>query len=421
MSGKEIKVIIETTAKQDVTPLLDDASGSLEKVVGDGAQIASKCGANHLANESGLTSNLEGFNPDNAVADAGTLGQQATTAADDSVAAPANSRIANILDPGHDEEPAVDAPTPEEPSGPVTDPGAPEGGGPAGPPPVGPGPEGPPPQDPPTPSAPDPSAPQYDRNALSSDTDSYGQEIDKALAEHPELNMDRATYDQLRVSPTNDMTDAQVHGLVTVRNSIPIKGKLLTKVIKPEIMEKYMSNGRDLAPDDRFNPNMFGNSIARGADTADLVTPQQLRNGLSLDDGFPAGSPKSWTPIPEGATEAYQLRMPAPDNMQAGVSFGAVRPTFDDSVPTQDVAAQTADAQAAADRVATAAGQSGDGTLLTAPFTGTGYTEGGIPEWQAGFTEFGGRAEMWKVTADGQESMVGYYDPDLREWTPTNA
>ncbi|WP_152617760.1 hypothetical protein [Phaeacidiphilus oryzae] len=66
------------------------------------------------------------------------------------------------------------------------------------------------------------------------------------------------------------------------------------------------------------------------------------------------------------------------------------------------------DDPALADRVAHMAGQD-KGRPWQDPFTGTGYTGGGVPEWDARPVEFQGRAEIWKITPDGREAMAGYF------------
>lgn len=147
----------------------------------------------------------------------------------------------------------------------------------------------------------------------------------------------------------------------------------------------------------------MGGSIARGTDTADLTTPGALRQDLALDDGG-AG----WSPVQGDATSAYQLRLPAPEKLD-GLS-----PTYG------TVAQDGADAgalQTKADEVAQAAGQ-GSGKVWDAPFTGTGYTQGGVPEWNAPRDTLPDGSEIWQMNADGTESAAGYFDKTLGKWRP---
>jgi hypothetical protein len=234
----------------------------------------------------------------------------------------------------------------------------------------------------------DAARPRFGNDALR-DSPNFNDEIDRQLNAR---GLDRAEHDRLRVTRTNDLTDEQIQQVVDVRNGIRIQdGQMITKVLHPDVAKAYANNLDHLPNGDDFSPGSFGGSIARGTDTADLRTPAQLRDALALDD-----KGAGWTPVPDGASEAYQLRMHAPDGLRADTTFGAVGD------------------QAAANRVAEMAGQSG-GRAWKDPFTGTGYTGGGVPEWQAFGTEFPGRAEIWKMTPDGQESMVGYFEQG--RWT----
>ena len=237
----------------------------------------------------------------------------------------------------------------------------------------------------------DPATPQFDNEALR-DGKNYNDQIDDELDAR---GLDRAEHDQLRTSRTNDLTDEQLQQVVDVRNSIKIQdGQPITKVLHPDVASSYLSNAEHLPNGDQFFPKSFGGSIARGTDTADLNTPDQLRDALALDD---KGAKPSWSPVPPGTTEAYQLRLAAPENLKAETTFGAVGD------------------QAAADHVAQMAGQPA-GRAWGDPFTGTGYTAGGVPEWQASGMEFPGRAEIWKMTDDGQESLAGYFNTDTMRW-----
>ncbi|MFC1409687.1 hypothetical protein ACEZCY_25940 [Streptacidiphilus sp. N1-12] len=243
----------------------------------------------------------------------------------------------------------------------------------------------------PSPATLDAAAPQLGRDALH-DGEDFNTQIDQELNAR---GLDRAEHDRLRTSPTNDLTDEQIQQVVDVRNSIKIAdGQVVTKVLGPDVAKSYLENADHLPNGKKFDPSLFGGSIARGTDTAALTTPSELRDALALDD-----KGAGWTPIPEGASHAYQLRTHAPDNLPASTTFGAV------------------DDPAVAQHVADLAGASG-GRAWQDPFTGTGYTGGGIPEWDANPTAFLGRAEIWRMTPDGGESLAGYFDGT--RWTKTD-
>ncbi|MDR3031747.1 MAG: hypothetical protein LBV78_01300, partial [Kitasatospora sp.] len=161
-----------------------------------------------------------------------------------------------------------------------------------------------------------PLEPEHYGNGALRDGPGYQQEIDRELAPR---GLDRAEHDRLRLTPTNDLDEQQLRQVVQVRDAIKLdEGRMVTKIVKPDVAEAYLENSASLGGR-AFDPGEFRGSIARGSDTADLRSMDDLRNGLALDDGG-AG----WTPVPPGASEAYQLRFPAPHGMQADPTLGAV-------------------------------------------------------------------------------------------------
>lgn len=227
------------------------------------------------------------------------------------------------------------------------------------------------------------AAPQLSRDALH-DSPDFNTQIDQELNAR---GLDRAEHDRLRTTPTNDLTDEQIQQVVDVRNTIKIAdGQVVTKVLGPDVAKSYLENAKALPDGNKFDPTLFGGSIARGTDTAGLTTPTELRDALALDD-----KGAGWTPVPEGASEAYQLRLHAPEDLNAATTFGAVK---------DPVAAQ---------HVADLAGVS-KGRPWNDPFTGTGYTGGGIPEWEAARTKVPDGSEIWRMTPDGKESLAASFD-----------
>ncbi|MFD3942773.1 hypothetical protein [Streptomyces sp. NPDC058579] len=240
----------------------------------------------------------------------------------------------------------------------------------------------------PTAEASEDEAERHDNSALR-DGPSYQQEIDDQLGAR---GLDRSEHDKLRLTRTNELSEAQAREVVGVRDAIKLdEGRMVTKVIAPPTMQAYLDNATSLG-EDPFNPGEFRGSIARGSDTVDLRSMDQLRDGLALDDGG-AG----WSPVPPGASEAYQLRFPAPHDMRANPSFGAV------------------DDERLANHIASMADQS-MGRAWRDPFLGTGYTGGGIPEWIAESTGFPDHAEIWRMHADGTEAAVGFFDKNEGRW-----
>ncbi|MEY9849699.1 hypothetical protein [Streptacidiphilus sp. MAP5-3] len=249
-------------------------------------------------------------------------------------------------------------------------------------------------------AAADLSTPQFGSAALR-DSPNFDDQIDQALEG---TGLSREEYDGLRLTPTHELTVEQIQQVAGVRNAIGIQdGQIVTKVVDREVADGYLANDHELFGGN-FDPTTFGNSIARGTDIADLATPAQLRDGLSLDDRG-----HGWTPVAEDAEEAYQLRFPAPKGLGASAepSYGAVGDAEADP-SLQDRADSVA-------RIAT--GRRGArGSVMEDPFTGTGYTAAGVPEWLLPRgTPLPRRAEMWKMTRDGRETMVGYYNQGV--WT----
>ncbi|MFF4532455.1 hypothetical protein ACFY1P_24705 [Streptomyces sp. NPDC001407] len=233
------------------------------------------------------------------------------------------------------------------------------------------------------------AAEKYGNSALR-DGPSYQVELDDQLGTR---GLDHSEHDKLRLTRTNELSEAQAREVVGVRDAIKLdEGRMVTKVITPERAERYLENFTPLDENDKFRPVEFGGSIARGCDTADLRSMDQLRDGLALDDGG-----VGWSPVPPGASEAYQLRFPAPHDMRAEPSLGAVGD------------------KEWANHVAGMAGQS-EGLAWEDPFLGTGYTGGGVPEWIAEPTSFPHHAEIWLMHADGTEEAIGFFDKNERLW-----
>jgi hypothetical protein len=194
----------------------------------------------------------------------------------------------------------------------------------------------------------------------------------------------------------------------------------MAKILTKEAVDRLVSGNTG-----RFAPDTVGGSVARAGDIAHLKTLQQLRDGLGLDDSasiakaakdraqaIAAGKePKpgdgSWSAIPEGATEAYQLRWRAgrdsadttfiPFGGPTGEDFGYMQGLLHD-VPPFDKSPLVEQ-----DR----------------PFTGTGSTSGGIPEWIARGSNTGSDPQIWKLDRDGNAEIYAQYDPQGKSWKRT--
>jgi hypothetical protein len=203
--------------------------------------------------------------------------------------------------------------------------------------------------------------------------------------------IDQTAHDQLRSSTADGLNTDQRAEVIHVRNQVHVEpGEIMAKVLHPDQARLYLSNATTDAHGRSFDAGTVGGFIARGRDVADLTTPGALRDGLALDD-HGAG----WTPIPDGAANAYQLRWQAPigphpdDGMQ--IAYGGRDET-------------------SAEEMNSLAGGSTDPIRGSDPFLGTGYTAGGVPEWVARAANIGGHAEIWQVEIGGKERLVGVYE-----------
>jgi Family of unknown function (DUF6247) len=52
------------------------------------------------------------------------------------------------------------------------------------------------------------------------------------------------------------------------------------------------------------------------------------------------------------------------------------------------------------------------------PFTGTGSTSGGVPEWMATGARTGDDPQIWKLDRDGNAQIYAQYDPITKTWKP---
>ena len=52
-----------------------------------------------------------------------------------------------------------------------------------------------------------------------------------------------------------------------------------------------------------------------------------------------------------------------------------------------------------------------------APYTGTGATAGGIPEWRADAAPITGPAQIWRIDKNGDRTPYAHYDPGTNAWS----
>ncbi|HEU5110737.1 MAG TPA: hypothetical protein VFT95_19530, partial [Micromonosporaceae bacterium] len=155
--------------------------------------------------------------------------------------------------------------------------------------------------------------PQFPRHALDTATTSTEQQIrDIAAAKgyDPDAHIPKTQ------TPTATLSHDDRVEVADVRNGFQVApGEVMTKVVKPELADAMLRNQTTFTDPDTgstrdLRADELGGSVARGSDTAQYDRPVQFREKLGLDD---AGA--GWSPIKAGATEAYQLRFAASDDV----------------------------------------------------------------------------------------------------------
>ncbi|MCP2250513.1 hypothetical protein [Lentzea aerocolonigenes] len=259
----------------------------------------------------------------------------------------------------------------------------------------------------PAPSGPDLKG-HFDAAAMAAQGQGYQHQLEQILPNQA----DRDRYVELSQKLSTDLSAAEAQHVADVRNQIKVgTGDIVTKALNQQALSTYLPDTPHAAGSKQETwQGQLGGSVARGQDVVDINTPAGLRDGLALDD-----KGKGWTPIPDGAPSAMQLRYEVTDqNADAhNVPFGGPKKDVADYASPQEQAHY----EASQKQMAAAGGSSKvyDGYD---PFTGTGYTMGGVPEWRVdGGTPLPDRAEIWQVNADGTEKLHAVYDRKFGGWT----
>ncbi|SFR29480.1 hypothetical protein SAMN04488564_119124 [Lentzea waywayandensis] len=264
---------------------------------------------------------------------------------------------------------------------------------------------------PPPPTGPDLKG-HFDAAAMSAQGQGYQHQLEQMLPNQA----DRDRYVELSQKLSTDLSASEAQHVADVRNQIKVdSGDIVTKALNQGALSTYLPDQPHAAGSKQETwQNQMGGSIARGQDVVDVNTPQGLRDGLALDD-----KGKGWTPIPEGAQTAMQLRYEVTDQNAGAhnVPFGGPKkdtPDFTQPGPYPADQYQSPQEKAhyeASQQQMAAAGGAAKPYDGYDPFTGTGSTMGGMPEWRVdGGTPLPDRAEIWQVNADGTEKLHAVYD-----------
>ncbi|GHH37237.1 hypothetical protein [Lentzea cavernae] len=265
-------------------------------------------------------------------------------------------------------------------------------------------------------STPPPTAPDlkghFDAAAMAAQGQGYQHQLEQILPNQA----DRDRYVELSKELSTNLSPQEAQHVADVRNQIAVgSGDIVTKALNQGALSTYLPDTPH-APGSQKETwqNQMGGSIARGQDVVGVNTPQGLRDGLALDD-----KGQGWTPIPAGAQEAMQLRyeVTAQNEGAHNVPFGGPKketPDFTQPGPYGANEYQSPQEKAhyeASQQQMAAAGGAAKPYDGYDPFTGTGSTMGGMPEWRVdGGTPLPDRAEIWQVNADGSEKLHAVYD-----------
>jgi len=196
-------------------------------------------------------------------------------------------------------------------------------------------------------------------------------------------------YQKLSRLPSDQLSAADFKFVHGIREQLSVEpAEPMTKVLGKDGVDK-MLNGT-------YSADQVYGFVARGRDTDQLRTPKQLRDGLALTPPLNPDGSEVWpSPIPADGSHAYQLTWTARTDRGLSVPYGAPKgaavPHIDNVIP-------------------------GDPRRDGEPFTGTGTTAGGIPEWHANRAPITGPAQIWHLDQAGNRRLYAEYDPATRTW-----
>ena len=172
--------------------------------------------------------------------------------------------------------------------------------------------------------------------------------------------------------PISDLTPGEIRQLVDARDAIRVEpGTPMQRVITPDQVDDFLRGSSDTNP--HFKPNETFGYTAREADVDQLWTPREMHDKLGLDyDG---------TKYNPGDSDIHVLKYDAND------ADDVVVPRHSD--------------------LGGDGGFDADAVDPKNPFTGTGYTSGGIPEFKTdGPTTLQYGSEIWRMDSTGDQHLV---------------
>ncbi|MCY4728456.1 hypothetical protein NYO98_19400 [Nocardioides sp. STR2] len=190
-----------------------------------------------------------------------------------------------------------------------------------------------------------------------------------------------AMPDDLRTlvdKPVGDLTPSEIERLTEARNAIRIEpGTPLQRVISDNVYDDYLRGSSTTNP--RFSPDQSFGFTARAEDVAHLRTPREMFDDLGL---------------------GYKDTEFSPDQDEIKVLRYSAEGPDDFNIPRHS-------------------DLGGDGTWdkgaldPTDPFTGNGYTSGGIPEFRnVSPSDINIGDQIWSYDKFGNQQLVAEYGPD---------
>ncbi|MBB5910294.1 hypothetical protein [Actinoalloteichus hymeniacidonis] len=229
--------------------------------------------------------------------------------------------------------------------------------------------------------------------------------FESSLAERLEgTGLTPEQFDEIRQRPVESYTAAEVEAIRDVRDGVETPpGEVVQRVLTGEVAANYLQNNPVFIPDGSggqrqiFDPTEAGGFTTRYRDVAELRSPADVIEGLRLDYTDGGYEDRNGRPpyLPDDASIPV-LRFPLdqPDNL--AIPYGGTTPEG-------------------------MANMGGD-TRQDPPFTGNGFPgseQHATPEFILSPTELGEVAELWVVDRDGNESLLGAFDPDNGQWNTT--
>jgi hypothetical protein len=192
--------------------------------------------------------------------------------------------------------------------------------------------------------------------------------------------------------PVQSLTHAEARVLLEIRESVPLPqaGELMQKVLSEEAMLKLINRGRDETVD------QIGGFLSRAADGQKLETAADYYHGYGLDY-IPESGPNPFLGASGNVSDLYAVRFRLPEDVDLNIPNRDLADRAGNNFPTHRPSYYQPEGM----------GPPGGAN----PYLGNGFVGKGdlqvIPEYHVpGRFEIGEGAEVWRITANGDEVLV---------------